>query len=160
MNLIQIDIVEPKAFQARLDAVHDVVARQADRVWPRCGSAAHLGCDDNTFAGHLEIAQRPTENLLGKPLRINVGGVDEIDARRERPLDQGIGVILIDLAHVLPPRALAAERHGAQADFRHIKAGPAQRTMFHGCTPFLWSPARGVADCSWRAASIGCGFSP
>ncbi len=96
-----------------------------------------FGRDDDVFAGHLEITQRLTEDLLREAFRIHVGGVDEIDARRERPLDQGIGVVLIDLAYVLPPRALAAERHGAQADFRNIKAGPAQRTMLHRCTPFF-----------------------
>ena len=146
MNLIQVDKVEVEALQAGFDGMHDVFARQANRIGTGSRSAAPLGRDDDAFAGNLEIAQRLTENLFREALRIDIGGVDEINAGRERTFDQGIGVALIDLAHVLPPGTLAAECHGAQADFRHIKAGPAQRTMFHRSTPFGLSPAYAAAD--------------
>ena len=53
MNLIEIDKVEVEPLQTGLHGMHDVLARQTDRVRSRSGSSARLGRDDDAFAGHL-----------------------------------------------------------------------------------------------------------
>ena len=50
VDLIEIDVVEAEPLQAAGDLIHDVAARQADRVRPRPGAAAHLGGDDDVLA--------------------------------------------------------------------------------------------------------------
>ena len=124
-------MVEAEPLQAAGDLVHDVAARQADGIRPLPGAAAHLGGDDHVFARDLQIAQRLAEHDLGLAFRIDVGGVDEVDAGVERALDQRRRAFLLDRADGAPDAGAAAEGHRAEADFRDELAGAAQRTITH-----------------------------
>ena len=95
-------MVEAEALQAGGDLIHDVAARQPDRVRPRPHAAAHLGRDDHVLALHAEIAQRLPELDLRLALRIDVGGVDEIDAGLERAADERGRARLVDRADRAP----------------------------------------------------------
>ena len=50
----------------------------------------------------VKIAQRLAEHDLGLPFRIDVGGVDEIDAGFERARDQRGRALLLDRADGAP----------------------------------------------------------
>jgi len=104
-------------------------------MWPRdrpteihagAGAAAHLGGDDHVFATDLQIAQSLAEHDLRSAFRIDVGGVDEVDAGGERALDQRRRALLLDRADGAPEPGAAGEGHGPEADFRDELAGGGQ----------------------------------
>src|SRR6185437_10076315 len=104
-------MVELQALQTRLHPVDDVISRSATRVRELAGRAEYFGRHYDLLARHLEILQRLTGDLLGQTARIDVGRVDEIDARVERPADQPLRVALLQIADLLPDAFAAAEGH-------------------------------------------------
>ncbi len=54
MNLVEIDVVQPEALQALIDARQDVPARQADLIDALAEASAHLG-------GHDDLVARATQ---------------------------------------------------------------------------------------------------
>ena len=131
MDLVEIHVVEPEPLQGGGDLIHDVAARQADRVRPRPHPAANLGGDDHVLALDAEIAQRLAELNFGLPFGVDVGRVDEIDARFERAADERRGGLLVERPDGAPEPGAAAEGHGAEADFGDILAGAAERSIAH-----------------------------
>ena len=69
VDLVEIDVFEAQALQAAGDLVHDMAARQADRVRAGADAAAHLGGDDDVLARDVEIAQRLAEQSAPTGLR-------------------------------------------------------------------------------------------
>ena len=150
VDLVEVHMIEAKALQAGGDLVHDVAARQADRVRPRPHPAAHLGGDDDVLALDAEIAQRLAELNLGLPFGIDVGGVEEIDARFDRAADERRGGLLIERADGPPEPGAAAEGHRAEADFGDILAGAAERSIAHERHSLLKSAA--TCEREWEFA--------
>jgi hypothetical protein len=64
--------------------------------------------------------------------RIDVGGIDEIDAGIEGSIDDLIDRRLIEAANHLPLSALSAKRHGAETELRDEDAGVRELSEFHG----------------------------
>ena len=89
-------MIEPEPFQAGGDLVHDMAAREADGIRPRPHPAAHFGGDDDVLALDAEIAQRLADLNLRLAFGIDVGRIDEIDARFERAGDELGGGGLIE----------------------------------------------------------------
>jgi hypothetical protein len=89
MELIEIDMIELQATQALLHAADDVIARTAARVHA-CGAgfAKHFGGHHDVFTRHFQILQRLAGNLFRAPFRIDVSGVDKVDARIQRAAHQ------------------------------------------------------------------------
>ncbi len=85
----------------------------------------------DVLALDAEVAQRLPELDLGLAFRIDVGGVDEIDAGLERAADERGRARLIERADRAPEAGAAAEGHRAEADFRDELAGPAERSIAH-----------------------------
>jgi len=111
VQLIKIDIVRLKPFQRCIDRVEDVLARHA--LVPRFG--AHLA---HAFRGEHEaraLALQPAaENLLGasgrravSAERINVGGIEKIDAAFRGGIKDGDAFELV---------ALKPEIHRSEAE--------------------------------------------
>ena len=89
----------------------------------------HLGCQNDLVAPR-EIPDRPADNLFRCSVRINVGGVEKIDAKFERLLDQRAARLLAHRPGVTA--ALRnAERHAAEAKARDIKSCPAKFHVVH-----------------------------
>ena len=81
-------MVEPSRF--RLPAIWSMMCPR-DRptaFGPGPDAAAHLGRDDDILALDAEVAQSLPELNLGLAFGIDIGGVDEIDARFERAADE------------------------------------------------------------------------
>jgi hypothetical protein len=68
--------------------------------------------------------ERLSDDDLGFAARIHVGGVHEIDAGVQGAVDDADALVVILGAPV-------TEHHGAQAEFAHRYAGPAERSVFH-----------------------------
>ena len=126
MDLIEVDVVGAETFQARLGGLNDVQPREPDFVRARSHAAAYFGRDHHVLTPAL---QRPTENLFGFTGRVHIGRVEEIDPFVERPVDQRVGLLLVEGADGLP---LAAEGHGAEAELRDEDTGVGEGTVFHG----------------------------
>ncbi len=138
MHLIEVDDVGVQPFQARLGGADKVPARQAAVVWSGAHREARLGGDQQT--PRPSAAERLAEDLLGEPVRIDVGGVDQVDAGVDGEVDE-------------PPRfaerngsypgesALAAESHRSQGQLRDLQSRIAQLSVFHGVSPLRSTPA-------------------
>ena len=86
MDLVEVDILRPKPLQALVDLAQDRLARQPFAIWPLTHLAVQLGGNDDLVAIG-EVLQSAAENLLALSNRIDVGRVEEIDAKLQRFLD-------------------------------------------------------------------------
>jgi hypothetical protein len=82
----------------------------------------HLGGQDDVLAA--AAGQRPADDLLGLPAPVDVGGVDEVDPRVERRVDDAHGLVVVGVAP-------GPEHHGAEAEGADLDAGAAEQAMFH-----------------------------
>src|SRR5262249_17010480 len=89
--------------------------------------------DDNVRALDPEVLERLAEQSLRQAVRIDVRRVDQIDAGLERARDDGIDVLLPEIAEGAVEGVVPAEGHRAQADFGNEQAGIADPIVFHGC---------------------------
>jgi len=144
-------MIEPEPFQAAGDLIHDVAAREADGIRPSPHAAAHLGGDDDVLALDAKIAQGLADLNLGLAFGIDVGGVDEIDARFERAADELRGGGLIERPDGAPESGAAVEGHRPKTNFRDILARTAKRSIAHETSiPFWKAPHR------WRSPIQPC----
>ena len=92
--------------QAGLDRIDDVAARGAAVVGAGADLAEGLGGDNDVGALVAGIGDRPPGDLLRQPLRVDVGGVDEVDAGVEGAGDDAVGIGLVEqpIAGQKPPR--------------------------------------------------------
>ena len=146
-------MVHAEAPERGVDGVEEVLPRQA----PVVGAVAHGevglgGHDDLVAAG--QVAHGPAQDLLARPARVHVGGVEEVDA------------VVEGLAHELPagllgqdpvPPARRAVGHHAEAEARDLQAGTSERDVFHGipCGRAAARPAAGSATAISRCSAAG-----
>ena len=123
MNLIKVDIVGPKATQGVFDGSREPASRAAALV----GIVAHrrecLGGEHDVVSPAF---QRLADDLLGLALAVPVGGVDEVDAEVERPVDDPGALVVIGIGQL-------SEHHRAKTVGADHYPGPAQRTVTHAC---------------------------
>src|SRR5262249_4333136 len=127
-------IIHAEPSQAGIDLVQDRLARQAGAVRI---VLAHLGADlgrDHQLLALAEILDRAAEDLLAGAERIDVRGVEEVDAELERLLDEGATVVLVE--HPGTP-GLGAVGHAAEADPRDPESGATQVDVVHADLPRL-----------------------
>src|SRR6185312_13697286 len=128
VKLIEIDVISPKALQAGLDFLHDVQTRGADLIRARAHPAKDLGGEDDILPF---VSERLARQGFGFTGRINVRGIDEIDARVEGVSDKRINVVLLKSADGFEDTALAAKRHRAEADPRDEHTRVAELGILH-----------------------------
>src|SRR5580692_1609952 len=95
MNLIEIDKVGSETTQAVIQFAKDRLARQPRPVRTRPHPAIDLGRDHDILASR-ELLQRAAQNLLRGAVRIDVGGIKEIDPELDGLLDQRPALFLIE----------------------------------------------------------------
>ena len=166
VDLVEVDVIGLQPLQAALNRVHDVPARGAAVIGPWPHVAEHLGGQHHILAGHADVLQGLADPGLGLAERIDVGGVDEVDATLQGLADDRVDLVLVQPADRLPdPRAgLAAKGHRPQADFGHEQACAAKLIVFHGGVPGLGRPdmdprPRKVKASPGGAARRDCNFS-
>ena len=76
--------------------------------------------------------ERLAEQRLRFAHRVDVRGVDEVDARVERAVHDRVDAGLIEPGDHFPHSAAAAKRHRAQAQLGDEHTGISQLSVFHG----------------------------
>ena len=122
MDLVEVDPVRVQAAQGILDRAHDPAARVAAPVGILAHGVVELGGEDDLVAP--AAGERPADELLGLARPIHVGGVDEVDARVERTVDDLDGLVVVGVA-------LGAEHHCAEAQLADRYAGASEWSKFH-----------------------------
>jgi hypothetical protein len=134
-------------------------ARRALIVRLRTHRAGRLGRQHDVGARHAEVLQRLADDALGLAERVDVRGIDEVDAARQRAFDQPVRVVLADGADRRPHAGvrIAAERHRAETQLGDVQARAAQLLVFHpGSFPVRQHRMRRRAP---HASRAGCEFS-
>ena len=149
VDLIEVDDVGAQPLEARFAGADEVPARQALVVRARAHGEARLGGDQH--AGRALAAHRLAENFFGEPGRIDVGGVDQIDAGVGDEVDQPARFGERDRAD-LGEAALAAERHRSQGQLRDLQSRIAQLSVFHRHSPLAQRDRAAGAIASRRFA--------
>lgn len=110
---VEVDVVGSETLQARVDLGHDVLARQATTIGRLAHVPVHLRREDDvvTVGELLEVL---AQDLLRIALRVDIGGVEEVDARVEGGLHDGTALVLTD-DPVVDPVTGDAEAHRAEA---------------------------------------------
>ncbi len=118
VHLIEVDPVGLQALQRGLHLTKDPAPRVAGLIWIPPTLIAHRAVE---LGGENDVlAASPREGLaddrLGLPARVDIGGVDEVDAPIEHAVDDANTGIVI----ALPP---GAEHHRAEAQRGDVHAG-------------------------------------
>ena len=130
VHLVEVDPVGAETAQAVLARADDVAPAGAVRVrrpgWDRTGPSAtgkwHFVARMTSVA--TTAGQRLGDDLLALAGGVDVGGVDEVDAGVERPVDDGDAVVVVRLPKL-------AEHHGAEAQARDLHPGTAEGAIGH-----------------------------
>ena len=102
MNLVKVDMVGLQPLQAGLDTVHQMPARGAAIIRLVAHLAKGLGGNHHFVPPHPDITQRLAQQPFGIAKGIDIGCIDKIDPRRQRPPDKRIGRALIDIGDHAP----------------------------------------------------------
>ena len=133
MKLQQIDVVAGETAQRGVDGAHQMHAAVPDVVRSATAAVAGLGCDQDVVASR---AQRLAEHRLAFSLGVDVGGVEQVDARVERDAHDAIRFFLGEPAYHLVERVPgAAEGARPERDARDEQADPAELLVLHQETP-------------------------
>jgi hypothetical protein len=124
VDLVEVDPVGAEPAQRVVDLADDPAARIAAPVRDLLAHReVHLGREDDVVAP--PAGERLGHDDLRLALRVDVRGVDEVDPRVERAVDDPDRVGVIGVAP-------GAEHHRAEAQLADRHAGPSQRAMLHG----------------------------
>src|SRR4051812_9293254 len=129
VDLVQVDMIRAQPAKAGVDLRHDGLARKAAAVRILAHRTMDLGGDDHLVALG-EIAQCPAVDLLARSGRIDIGGVEEVDAQLQRTLNEGPALLLAQGPRMVSPVGLSIS-HAAKAQARHFQAGPAEIHIVH-----------------------------
>ena len=124
-QLIEIDVVGPKAPQALVDAAQDVHAVGAAAVHVVVAHGeSHLGGEDHLVAHALE---RNPEQALALAAAVDIRGVDQVHASIQGRPHQSAGRGLVKVAHLHAP----AELHRSEPHRADDQPRVTQLTVLH-----------------------------
>src|SRR3712207_3059928 len=123
MDLVEIYKIRAEAPQAVLAALDDVLAGEAHVVRALAHREADLRGQDDVVAHPFYRAAR---DLLRDPVRVDVGGVDEVAAGTQEIGDEPLGSLLV---------GLPAERHAAEAQLGDHEPRVPQTPVIHAHLP-------------------------
>ncbi len=129
VDLVQVNIIRLQARQARLAFAHYMAAGSTTGIGASPHGAKHLGRQHHIFAANAEILQGLADDALTGAETIDVGGIDKVDPRLQGDLHEFVGLFLLQLADQAPDVLIAAEGHGAQAQFGYEQPRVAQRLV-------------------------------
>jgi hypothetical protein len=124
VDLIEVDVVGLQAAQRVLHLGHDPAPRVAPLVGIIAHRLVHLGRQDDVVAAPLECL---AHDLLGLAVGVGVGGVNEVDPRVKRLVDDADRVVVVGVAD-------GPEHHRAQCVGTDLHAGPAKGAVVHAAS--------------------------
>ena len=141
VDLVEVDHIGLQAAQAAVAGGQDVLPGQARAFADpghATGRARHLGRQHQFFAGTGVLSEPVANKGFGRATGvgrsrhgIHLGRVNEVDARFERTVQDGVR---IGFTHLL------AEGHGAQANRGHLQVGLTELNEFHGVSFVEFKP--------------------
>ena len=102
MALVEVDVLEAESAQRRVTLFENVLAREPAAVGPVAHRKKHLRREHVTVA--RELRDRPPDDLLRAPARVDVGRIEERHAESVRALDAGLRRLLFHCPTVRKPR--------------------------------------------------------
>src|SRR5690606_25653795 len=114
-----------QAPEAVLALTDDVPATEAGVVGAVAGGEADFGGEQQAVAA--AVGQRLADDGLGHRSRIDVRGVDEVDAVIEAEVDLALRLTQVGVA----PEAIAAEGGGTDGEFRNLQPRAAKPAITH-----------------------------
>ena len=114
MNLIEVEVVRAQTAQAVFAFGDD----PPSRITLRVGIATHIAVNfgSQNHGGSIEGRQCLANNDLRLSLGVDVRGVNEVDARVERPVNYSDRVVVIRVAP-------GAKHHGTQTEWADFYSG-------------------------------------
>ncbi len=112
MDLVEVDVIDAEALEAGVDGGHDVLAREAAVVGRVAHGVEDLGGNHQLFAAGLELAQQLAGDALALAERVDVGGIEEVDAGFDGAADEGLAPLLLRA----PTRASSWRRRSSCRD--------------------------------------------
>src|SRR5450759_2738405 len=132
VDLVEVDVVRAEPGEAGVDLGEDRLARKPAPVRARAHGTMNLRGEDD-FVTVREILQSTADDLFTGAIRVDVRGVEEVDACFDRLLDEGSALVLRQT-----PRVVAAVRvsegHTTKGNRGDIEAGVAEFHIFHRCS--------------------------
>ena len=122
VHLVEVDPVGVQALERRLDLAEDPAPRVARLVGVVAHRAVELRREDDVVAP--PAGERLADDLLRLAARVDVGGVDEVDPRVERAVDDPDALVVVGLAP-------GAEHHRPEAEGADVDAGAREGALFH-----------------------------
>jgi hypothetical protein len=90
MHVIDVDVINAETPQARVTGPEQVMARRADIIRTFAESKGRLGRNQELVALALyDLAQ----NFLGKPIRVDVRRIEDVDASVQTETDEALGLL-------------------------------------------------------------------
>jgi hypothetical protein len=126
VRLVQVDGLDAEPPQARVQCLGQADPGQSDVVRPVTSGEAALGGDHHLVTGSRPGREPAPDAPLRLAVRVDIGGVEEVAALLQEAVELGGGDLLV---------ALGPERHRAQAQRGHDRAGVPERPVLHRCTP-------------------------
>ena len=119
MLVIEIDHIDAEPLQARLAGGADIVGSPAHPAEASVGAAhvSELGGEEHAFP---PVRDRPPDQLLVAADAVHVGGVEEVDALLDRPVNGR------DRFRIVARAVKFGHAHAAEADRRNLGAVPPQ----------------------------------
>ena len=127
MDLIEVHVVGPETAQRAVDGGHQVFPREPAIVRIVGHRVERLGGEDRMVA-RAEVLHRAAEDLFRDAERVHVGGIEEVDALLERPLEKRAAGLFSE--HPAAPGRIAVG-HDAEAEPRDFQAGAAKIHVLH-----------------------------
>ncbi len=122
MDLVKIDVIGSEPPQTVFAGFDQMLPRRARPIGPRSEPVVALRRQHNIFAPR---AQRLPQHFFGLAERINIGGIEHIDAGLDADLHLPPRLLHLHVAHG-GKTPLAAHRHRAHAQHRNFQSARAQ----------------------------------
>src|ERR1035441_4665517 len=124
MLIIKVDLPDSEPLQTRITTLADIFgpAVHAEKLALFITDISKLGGQDHLVTAAL---YRPTHEFFIDPATIHVGGVEEVDAQIECPMNRGNGFLVVT-------RSIEFRHsHAAQAQCRHGQSLCSKFSLFH-----------------------------
>src|ERR1039457_5279665 len=126
VHLIEVDVIGLQAPEGSLACVADVARREERVIGPVAHRAVELGRDHHLLATPSTLSEPAADDLFGDALAllpaVDVGGVEEVEARVQRSVHDLVGCRFV---------GLGAEVHGAEAEATDGESGTAEVCVLH-----------------------------
>uniref|UniRef100_A0A8R7QX84 Uncharacterized protein n=1 Tax=Triticum urartu TaxID=4572 RepID=A0A8R7QX84_TRIUA len=117
-----VDVLHVEPLERGLEALDDVLAGEA-LVVGALAAPEELGGDDDVGAAPAQVPDRLPHDLLRAAVGVDLGVVEEVDPRVPAGLEEGLGLLDVQLV---------AEGHpGPVGELAHPQARPAQVVVLH-----------------------------